>query len=208
MYHCASDATSEDDHFDERNRVAQARAGDSNAFNELYERHLPKILRTTYRMLRNKEDAEDAAQRSFQRAFSNLQRFRGESTFSTWLTRIAINEALMMLRRRRTDQRLFESDTHDEVESPVLRLADKGPTPEESLAANERRIVVMQAISKLRKNLRTVVVLGEFHGLSSAEIAAKLGVTVAAVKARIFHARRRLRGHLGRKLQAAPGGLL
>ena len=80
-YHCASDATSEDGHFDERDRVAQARAGDSNAFSELYERHLPRIFRTTYRMLRNKGDAEDAAQRSFQRAFSNLQRFRGSPLF-------------------------------------------------------------------------------------------------------------------------------
>ena len=203
----SGEAASREENFDEHLLVAQAKAGCSNAFSELHKRHRPKILRTAFRILRNREDAEDAAQRSFQRAFTNLRRFRGDSSFSTWLTRIAINEALMILRHRRADQRLFESDTNDDFQSPVLLLAGKGPTPEDTLAENERRTAVTQAISHLRKNSRTVVLLREFHGLTCAEIAGRLGVSVAAVKSRIFHARRRLRRHLERTLQAARKGL-
>lgn len=206
-FETTGEAASREERFDERLLVAQAKAGCSNAFSELHERHRAKILRTAFRILRNKEDAEDAAQRSFQRAFTSLTRFRGDSTFSTWLTRIAINEALMILRHRRADQRLFESETNDDFQSPVLRLADKSLTPYETLVENELRTAVTQAISHLRKNLRTVVLLREFRGLTCAEIASSLGVSVAAVKSRIFHARRRLRCHLKRKLRAARNGL-
>lgn len=205
-YQRAGAASSTEEYCDERILVAQAKAGCSNAFSELYKRHLPKAFRAALRILRNNEDAEDAAQRSFQRVFTNLGTFRGGSTFSTWLTRIAINEALMILRRRRVDQRLFESDTNDDSQSPALRLADKEPTPEESLARNELRTAVTQAISHLRKNLRTVVLLRELKGLTSAEIAGRLGLSVGAVKSRIFHARRCLRRHLKRKLQAGRNG--
>src|SRR5215467_14859749 len=100
-YYRKGETTPEDQRFDERLLVAQARSGHSGAFGALYERHKLKVYRTALRILRNQEDAEDAAQRSFQRAFTNLSRFRGDSTFSTWLTRIAINEALMILRQRR-----------------------------------------------------------------------------------------------------------
>jgi RNA polymerase sigma-70 factor (ECF subfamily) len=206
-YQSTGEAASREEHFDEHLLLAQAKAGRSAAFGQLCERHRPKILGTAFRTLRNREDAEDAVQRAFQRAFTNLRRFRGDSAFSTWLTRITINEALMMLRRRRADQRLFESEANDDVQSPVLLLPDKGPTPEEALAQNELRGALTQAISQLRKNLRTVVVLGEFQGLTSAEIASCLGLSVATVKARIFHARRRLRRCLRQRLQTARNGL-
>ena len=206
-YQSTAEAASREDHFDERILVTQAKAGRMSAFSELYKRHLPKALRAAFRILRNKEDSEDAAQRSFQRAFTNLGRFRGDSTFSTWLTRIAINEALMILRHRRLDQRLFESDTNDGPESRVLLLAHNGPTPEETLAENERRTAVTQAISSLRKTLRTVILLSDFQGLTSAEIASSLGLSVAAVKSRLLHARRYLRRHLTRKLQRGRNGL-
>jgi RNA polymerase sigma factor (sigma-70 family) len=179
---------------DERLLVAQAKSGRSNAFGELYQRHRPRIYRTALRILRNQEDAEDAAQRSFQRAFTNLGRFRGDSTFSTWLTRIAINEALMLLRRRRTHAPLFE-DRNDAGLSCDLDLADNGPTPEEILARNEQRAAVLHAVSKLRESLRTVVV-HELQGLTIAETARNLGLSVAAVKGRHFHARRHLRRNL------------
>jgi len=83
---------------DEQKLVVQAKSGHSSAFGELYERHQLKIYRSAFRILRNEQDAEDAVQQSFQRAFVNLHRFRGDSAFATWVTRIAINEALMMLR--------------------------------------------------------------------------------------------------------------
>jgi len=192
---------------DDSRLVTEARSGSSIAFGKLYERHRLKIHQTTLRILRNAQDAEDATQRSFQRAFMNLAKFRGDSSFSTWLTRVAINEALMLLRERRTNPQRLEG-SEDEFESIVLNLADDGPTPEELLAAKELRIAVSEAISQLRKNLRTVVTLRELQGLTSAETARRLGLSVAAVKGRVFHAKRHLRRHLQRRLQTARSQFL
>jgi RNA polymerase sigma-70 factor (ECF subfamily) len=193
---------------DERFLVAQAKSGGSSAFGELYERHRLRIYRTAFRILRNPQDAEDATQRSFQRAFINLGRFREDSSFSTWVTRIAINEALMLLRQRRSATPLSESG-NDDVQAPSgLDLADERPTPEQALAENELRLAVIQAISQLRESLRTVVLLRELQGFSNAEIALRLGLTVSAVKARTFHARRYLRQHFEQKYKAARKGFL
>ena len=163
---------------DERWLVTQAKSGSSTAFGELYDRHRRKVYRTAFRILRNRQDAEDAVQRSFQRAFTNLCRFREDSTFSTWVTRIDINEALMMLRHRRADKAVQDDDTEG---SSVLDLADKGLTPEQALSENELRAAVIHAISHLRENLRTVVLLRELQGLTSAETVRRLGLTVVAV---------------------------
>src|SRR5262245_30901729 len=180
---------------EERRLVAEAKLGCPSAFGELYERYRPRIYRTALRILRHQEDAEDAAQRSFQRAFTNIARFRGDSNFSTWLTRVAINEALMLLRQRRTNPRLLDGGDGD-YDSSVRNLVDKGPTPEEALAAKELRAAVTQAISHLRKSLRTVILLRELQGLTSVETAQRLALSPAAVKARVFHARCYLRRHL------------
>jgi RNA polymerase sigma-70 factor, ECF subfamily len=188
---------------DERKLVAQAKSGGSHAFGELYQRHQPKIYRTAFRILRNRQDAEDAAQRSFQRAFTNLDKFREDSAFSTWVTRIAINEALMLLRQRRNTLPILESNTDDASAPSPFDIADERPTPEQTLAENEVRAVVIQAVSQLRKNLRTVVLLREMQGLSNAETALRLGLTISAVKARTHHARRYLRKHLERKYKTA-----
>jgi RNA polymerase sigma-70 factor (ECF subfamily) len=193
---------------EERRLVAEARSGCSNAFGELYERYRPRIYGTALRILRNPQDAEDAAQRSFQRAFTNIARFRGDSNFSTWLTRVAINEALMLLRQRRSNPRLLDGGSDGDYEPHVLNLVDKGPTPEEALAAKELRAIVTQAISHLRKSLRTVVLLRELQGLTSVETAQRLGLSPAAVKARVFHARRYLRRHLEHKLRPARSNFL
>jgi RNA polymerase sigma factor (sigma-70 family) len=194
----AHSGTGEAPSTDERWLVTQAKSGSSTAFGELYDRHRLRTYRTAFRILRNRQDAEDAVQRSFQRAFTNLCRFRGDSTFSTWVTRIAINEALMLLRQRRANTRLRENNDDTEATS-VLDPADKGPTPEQTLAETERRAAVLQAISHLRESLRTVVLLRELQGLTSAETAQRLGLTVSAVKARTFHARRCLRRHFERE---------
>lgn len=194
----AKAATSE-----EHRQVAEARLGCSSAFEQLYERYSARVYQTAHRILRNQQDAEDAVQRSFQRAFTNLSRFRGESSFSTWLTRIAINEALMLLRQRRTNAQLLEDCGDGDCESSALNLADKGPTPEEVLAEKELRDTVTDAISHLRKSLRSVVLLRDLRGLTSVETAQRLGLSLAAVKSRAFHARRYLRQHLERKLQPA-----
>jgi RNA polymerase sigma-70 factor (ECF subfamily) len=190
---------------DERLLVAQAKSGRSSAFGKLYELHRVRIYHAAFRILRNRQDAEDAVQRSFQRAFTNLCRFREDSTFSTWITRIAINDALMLLRQRRANTRLQENN--DGTEEPsVLDPADKGPTPEQAFAETERRAAVLQAISYLRESLRTVALLRELQGLTSAETARRLGLTVTAVKARTFRARRHLRNYLEPQYGAAGGG--
>ncbi len=183
--------------------VARAKSGHEGAFGELYERHRLKAYRTAVRILRNQQDAEDAVQRAFQRALVNLQRFREDSTFSTWLTRIVINEALMLLRERRTRHPLYENGVDSEPGDGVLEIADGGPTPEEMLCESERRAAVLQAIGRLRKNLRIVVLHRELEGLTSAETARLLGLTVTTVKARTFHARRFLRKHLERNFKGA-----
>jgi RNA polymerase sigma-70 factor (ECF subfamily) len=187
---------------EERLLVAQAKSGRSNAFGELYERHHLRIYHTALRILRNRQDAEDAAQRSFQQAFTNLDKFREDSAFSTWVTRIAINEALMLLRQRRITTSLSENNNDDAVGPPAFDLADERPTPEQALAETEVRDAVIQGISHLRESLRTVVLLRELEGLTNAETALRLGLTESAVKGRTHHARRRLRQHLERKYKA------
>ena len=181
---------------DDQVLVLKAKSGHSVAFGELYERHRSTVYCSVFRVLRNQQDAEDAVQQSFQHAFTHLHRFREDSTFSTWVTRIAINEALMMLRRRRVTTPAFESHNDDFNATPPFDLADDGPTPEQAFVKKESRTVVIRAISRLRNNLRTVALLRELQGLSNAETARRLGLTVGAVKARTFRARRYLRKHL------------
>jgi len=185
---------------DDRRLVAQAKSGSSSAFGQLYERHRLRVYNTTHRVLRQSQDAEDAVQRCFQRAFTNLARFREDSEFSTWVTRIAINEALMLLRQRRTTVPLTEVSHDDGVTPCLFEFVDKAPSPEQTVAENEVRDTLTQAVSQLRKNLRAVVLLRAFRGLTCEETARHLGLTVAAVKARIFHVRRCLRQNLERKL--------
>ena len=180
---------------DDRVLVSKAKTGDAGAFGELYERYRSRTHRIAKRILRNDYDAEDAVQRCFQRAFVNLRRFREDSGFSTWVTRIAINEALMILRQRRRNTQLPENDNDCAGEHSSVELSDHRPTPEQALAQSELRSSVIRAVSKLRHSLRVVVLLREIHGLTSAETARRLGLSVAAVKARSFHARRNLRKH-------------
>ena len=184
---------------DERLLVAQAKSGHSGAFGELYQRYQLKLYRSTFRILRNQQDAEDAVQLCFQHAFASLAKFRGDSTFSTWITRIAINEALMLLRQRRMRSTAFEAQNVETHKVRELETADERSTPEEVLAQIELRDLMFSAVYRLRRTLRSVVLLRELQGLSSEETARRLGLTVAAVKARVFHARRHLRRHLTKK---------
>ena len=183
----------------ERLLVSRAQSGCSNAFGELYERHRLETYHTAHRILGNREDAEDTVQRSFQRAFTHLCRFRGDSTFSTWLTRIAINEALMLLRKRRASTSLSDSDIENVQTPAALNSPDEHPSPEQVAMRNELQNSLLQAISNLREKLRSVLVLKELQGLTSGETARRLGLTVSAVKARVFHARRCLRTYLERR---------
>jgi RNA polymerase sigma-70 factor, ECF subfamily len=188
---------------EDRLLVAEAKSGNASAFGALYERHRARIYRATFHILRNQQDAEDAVQLSFQHAFTSLLRFREHSSFSTWMTRIAINEALMLVRKKRLSKVLLEKDSSDTEAHRPVDLADRQPTPEQALAQTELRCAVVRAISRLRPRLRIVVLLREVQGLTSAETARRLGLTISAVKARTYHANRHLRRYLERKFEGA-----
>jgi RNA polymerase sigma-70 factor (ECF subfamily) len=201
-----SHALEHEDLHDERWLVTAAKSGCDDAFGELYRRHQLKIYRAVIRILRNQHDAEDVVQRAFQRAFINLERFREDASFLTWLTRIAINESLMLLRQRRRREIHLEDGVDEERGDGGMEITAAGPSPEEIVCETERRARLHQAIGKLRGTLKVVVFHVDLQGLTIAETAQILGVTVSAVKARLFHARRFLRKRLERTY--AENGLL
>jgi RNA polymerase sigma-70 factor (ECF subfamily) len=174
--------------------VAGAKTGDARAFELLVQRHEGKIFALAQRMTRNREDAEDVVQQSFQKAFIHLKKFEGDSLFSTWLTRIAINEALMLLRRRRGTREvpIAESNTEDETALP-LDIPDVGPNPEDRCLQREQERIVSAAVNELTPGMRKAIELRELGELSTGETAQVMGLSVGAVKSRVFHGRRKLR---------------
>ena len=186
--------------------LCRARAGERDAFDALARRHSDRILAISLRILRNSADAEDNVQNVLCKAYVNLWQFKENALFSTWLIRITINEALMILRQKRAYTPLSDA-TYEDTESPfILNLPDRAPTPEQSASTNELRAALVQAVSGLRKNLRSVVLLREFQGLTNEETARRLNLSVAAVKARLFHARRWLRRRLEGKFNLIRNG--
>ena len=174
--------------------IAAAKDGDKQAFGVLIEHHHRRILALALRYVRVREDAEDIVQQTFQKAFVNLHGFEGKSSFSTWLTRIAINEALMLLRRGRMlrEVSIDESSNREET-SRDLELSDLSPDPEASCLRREAARILSAAMHKLTPPVRTVIELRELGELSTQETALRMGLSVAAVKARVFHGRRELR---------------
>ena len=174
--------------------VAAAKARDTRAFELLVERHERKIFSTAQRITRNREDAEDVVQQSFQKAFINLQKFEGDSLFSTWLTRIAINEALMLLRRKRGSHEVSIEESSTKAESALpLDFLDSAPNPEDSCLDREQKQILSAALNQLRPGIRKAIELRELDELSTGQTALVMGLSVAAVKARVFHGRRKLR---------------
>jgi len=179
--------------------VSAAKNGNQRAFEVLVERHQQRMLAFARRYTRVREDAEDVVQQTFQKAFIHLNKFQGKSSFSTWLTRIAINESLMLLRRGRA-LREVSVDDHSEAEGNAasLEMPDSNPDPEASYLRRERAQILFQTLGNLRPGMRKAIELRELAELSTEETAQRMGVSVAAVKARIFHARKKLRGKLSR----------
>jgi RNA polymerase sigma factor (sigma-70 family) len=173
--------------------VAAAKGGDEVAFETLFIRHQRKIFVLAFRYTRVREDAEDIVQQTFQKAFLHLQTFEGKSSLSTWLTRIAINQALMLLRSRRgLREVLIDDSSGDEEATPALELADANPDPEASYLQREKTQILSAAMRQLRPGMRKAIELRELGELSNRDTAAHLGVSIGAVKARVFHARRKL----------------
>jgi RNA polymerase sigma-70 factor, ECF subfamily len=180
--------------------VAAAKNGNEQAFEILVKRHEQRILAVARRYTRSQEDAEDVVQQALQKAFVHLHNFECKSSFSTWLTGIAINEALMLLRRRRALHEVVESSDMEE-HSRRPEMSDPSPGPEADFARREQERILTSALVNLRPGLRRAVELRELGELSTSETARRMGLSVAAVKGRLFHARKELRRALTRYLK-------
>jgi len=179
--------------------VATTKTGDTRAFELLVERHERMIFSLARRITGNREDAEDVVQQSFQKAFIHLKKFEGESLFSTWLTRIAINEALMLLRRKRGSRELSIDDSiAGEEVLFALEIPDSGQSPEDNYSQRERQRILSAALNELPHRTRRAIQLRELDERSTKETARIMGISVGAVKARVFHGRRKLRERLKR----------
>jgi RNA polymerase sigma-70 factor (ECF subfamily) len=174
----------------EEQLIATAKGGERASFGELCERHMKRVSCVTRRITRKREDAEDAAQECFLNAFVHLKNFDGRSQFATWLTRIAINGALMKLRKNR-GAREVPMDQPTPLSEPVAQreFRHDAPDPEESCSLRERKRMVKSAISGLRPRTRNVVELIHLQEHSIRETAKILGISTGAVKSRMFHAK-------------------
>ena len=171
-----------------------ARSGEESAFEKLCAPTKARMYQTLHRITKNHEDAEDALQESFLSAYMNLHRFDGRSSFSTWLTRIGINAALMTLRKKRTHRELpIDGPSETGERSAYFEAPDHEPNPEERFARQEREVLVREAVRSLRPTIRKALELGQMQEKSMRETAQMLGISVAAAKARLFHARAALR---------------
>jgi RNA polymerase sigma-70 factor, ECF subfamily len=189
---------------DEYASIAAAKGGDSAAFEFLCKQSANMVFRVARRMMRNNEDAEDVLQESFQQAFIHLNSFNGDSRFSTWLSRIAINAALMKLRKKQHlwDVSLSESD-ENEQSSLLLDVKDQGLNPEQLYSQMERQRILFEAMNELTPGMRKAIELRELDERSGEEAARIMGISVSAVKARVFHGRRKLRERLTQIVEPA-----
>jgi RNA polymerase sigma-70 factor, ECF subfamily len=172
--------------------ASRAKSGDMDAFVELSKRHANRVFQTAYRITKNRQDAEDALQEAFLNAFTHLKNFEGRSSFSTWLTRIAINSALMTLRKKRNSHEIPIDD------GPVGNFVIREPQspmgdPESHYVRGERHKLLRKAIHRLPPIYREVIHLQESKEHSLREIAQSLGITVPAVKSRLSRAKNALR---------------
>jgi RNA polymerase sigma-70 factor (ECF subfamily) len=188
--------------FNEDKLIRAGQRGDHQAVETLFKRYQRPLFQTALRVLGNAEDAEDALQDGMLSAYRNLKRFEGRSQFSTWLTRIVINAALMRRRSAKARPAISLDETPREDELPAAeRFADSGPTPEQVFASTEIREMISENLDELSPLLRTAFVLREVQGYSTGEAAKKLGVTENTLKARLWRARHQLAERLGRRLK-------
>ena len=189
----------ETDVFDESALVAKAREGDASAFSELVSHYEKKIFRLAKQITQNDEDAEDVLQEAFLKAYEHLSGFQGQSKFYTWLVRIAVNESLMKLRKRKSDRTVPLDEPVETGEDTVMReIAVWDEDPEQKYSRAELGAILDEAVKALRPAFRTVFVLRDIEELSTEETASALGISVPAVKSRLLRARLQLREKLTR----------
>jgi RNA polymerase sigma-70 factor (ECF subfamily) len=180
---------------EETGLIGRARTGNTDAFSELVRRHSQQIYGISLRMLKNHEDAEDNVQNVLCKAFNNIRQFEGQSRFSTWLVRIAINEALMKLRKTQSDRAAKSNEVlRPDGEEPVIpEVEDNRPNPERAYIAKD---LTAKAFYGLHPSLRETFILHKAEGWTNRELAGAMGITVETVKSRIFRARVRMRNQL------------
>jgi RNA polymerase sigma-70 factor (ECF subfamily) len=199
-------AASQDSAGDEE-LVAAAKGGDELAFETIVKRHRQRIFALALRYTRSREDAEDIVQQTFQRAFIHLLGFEGRSSFSTWLTSIAINHALTLLRKRRALHELpIDDSSSDEGTTLALEITDASPDPEASYLQGERARILSAAVGELSPGMQRAVELQELGELTTRETARHMGLSVSAVKARLFRAKRTLAKSLRCRIRPNLGG--
>ena len=176
--------------------VERARTGDRDAFETLVRRHHRRIYRTLLGMTGNKEDAEDLTQMTFLKAFEHLGNFEGAAKFSTWLTRIAINEGLQRLRGRKPMESLDDAGEGEDEEFRPRQIRAWTESPEQALSRSEIRSVVEQELMRLPEKYRLVVMLRDLEDLSTEQTAQALGLGIAVVKTRLLRGRLMLRERL------------
>ena len=181
--------------------LALARAGNEEAFTTLVRQNSPMIYKISRRVLKNHEDAEDAMQEAFLKAYSHLDSFQGASRFYTWLVRIAANEALMRLRRRRPGMVSLDEPIQGETDLMPRELEDWGANPEQRYAQSELEEILSEFVDKLEPEYRIVLVLRDVEELSAEETSEALGISISAVKSRLLRGRLKLREKLSRYLR-------
>ncbi len=191
---------------DELKLVRAAKDGDVSAFEQLVKRYDRNVFRIANHITHSREDAEDVVQEAFLKAYSNLEKFQEQSKFYTWLVRIAVNEALMKLRKRRPERFVsLDEDVKTEDDSLPREVADWSPNPEQLYNQEELRDILSRTIQGLPPTFRTVFVLRDVEGLSTEETAEALDLSVPAVKSRLLRARLQLRERLNRYFQRKQG---
>ncbi len=192
---------------DELKLVRAAKAGDISAFEELVRRYDRNVFRIAQHITQNREDAEDVVQDAFLKAYENLKNFQEQSKFYTWLVRIAVNEALMRLRRRRPERMVsLDEDVKTDEDTMPREVADWTPNPEQQYTQAELRDILTRTIQGLPSSFRTVFVLRDVEGLSTEETAEALDLSIPAVKSRLLRARLQLRERLNKYFRKRKNG--
>ncbi|MFY9701016.1 MAG: sigma-70 family RNA polymerase sigma factor [Terriglobales bacterium] len=192
---------------EEMQLVRRAKRGDVQAFEELVRRYDRNVFRIAQHITQNREDAEDVVQEAFLKAYRNLAKFQEQSKFYTWLVRIAVNEALMKLRRKKPGRTVsLDEEIKTEDDSLPREVADWSPNPEQMYNQAELRDILTRTIQGLPSGFRTVFVLRDVEGLSTEETAEALELSIPAVKSRLLRARLQLRERLNRFFQKKASG--
>ena len=186
--------------------VQAAQKGDVGAFEQLVRKYDRNVFRIANHITQNREDAEDVVQDAFLKAYQKLDQFQGNSKFYTWIVRIAVNEALMKLRKRKSDKLVSMDEDVETDEGTITReFADWTPNPEQQYNQSELNDILSRTIQGLPASFRTVFVLRDVEGLSTEETAEMLGLSVPAVKSRLLRARLQLRERLSRHFKSKKG---